>query len=45
MRNGVSFAGDVNAAVAGSVGERGAAVHVSNQQVAAQKNDRRKHST
>jgi hypothetical protein len=45
MRNGVSLAGDVNAAVAGNVGERSKNTHVSSQQDAAQTNDRRKHST
>jgi hypothetical protein len=45
VRNGVSLAGDVNAAVAGNVGERSATSHVSSQQDAAERDDRRKHST
>jgi hypothetical protein len=33
-RDGVSFASDVNVAVSGNVGERGAATHVSTRQQA-----------
>jgi hypothetical protein len=32
QRDGVSIAGDVNVAVSGNVGERGAATHVSSRQ-------------
>jgi hypothetical protein len=32
QRDGVSVAGDVNVAVSGNVGERGAATHVSSRQ-------------
>jgi hypothetical protein len=32
QRDGVSFAGDVNVAVSGNVGERGATTHVSSRQ-------------
>jgi hypothetical protein len=45
MHNGVSLAADVNAAVAGNVGERNTTTHVSSRQDAAETNDRRKHST
>jgi hypothetical protein len=35
QRDGVSLAGDVNVAVSGNVGERGATTHVSSRQGAA----------
>jgi hypothetical protein len=35
QRDGVSIAGDVNVAVSGNVGERGATTHVSSKQDAA----------
>jgi hypothetical protein len=44
VRNGVSLAGDVNAAVAANVGERNTVTHVSSRQDAAEA-ERRKEST